>query len=138
MPAPSASPCSAMRSRRTKRCVFLGGANLGAAGYEYGLAWVTRAFLDRRSARGYASFESDWVPKEYLANYYTAVDADERHTIAFFVDAMRSCQPGEPILFFGVGPTLHHVFPVACKASEIHLGDYLPANLRGDRAVDRA
>jgi hypothetical protein len=69
------------------------------------------------------------VPKEYLTNYYTAIDADERHTIAFFVDAVRSCEPGEPILFFGVGPTLHHVFPVACRASEIHLGDYLPANL---------
>ena len=113
----------------TEALVFLGGANLGAAGYVYALAWVTRAFLDRRSARGYASFDRDWVPKEYLTNYYTAIDADERHTIAFFVDAVRSCEPGEPILFFGVGPTLHHVFPVACRASEIHLGDYLPANL---------
>jgi hypothetical protein len=113
----------------TEALVFLGGANLGAAGYVYALAWVTRAFLDRRSAGGYASFERDWVPKEYLTNYYTAIDADERHTIAFLVDAVRSCQPGEPILLFGVGPTLHHVFPVACRASEIHLGDYLPANL---------
>ena len=113
----------------TEALVFLGGANLGAAGYVYALAWVTQAFLDRRNASGYASFERDWVPKEYLTNYYTAIDADERHTIAFLVDAVRSCRPGEPILFFGVGPTLHHVFPVACRASEIHLGDYLPANL---------
>ena len=30
---------------------------------------------------------------------------------------------------FGVGPTLHHVFPLALGASEIHLGDYLPRNL---------
>ena len=34
------------------------------------------------------------------------------------------------MLLFGVGPTLHHVFLAAEKASEIHLGDYLPANLR--------
>jgi len=43
--------------------IFLGGANLGAAGYEYGLARLVRAFLRHRSA-GYASFERDWVPKE--------------------------------------------------------------------------
>jgi hypothetical protein len=70
------------------------------------------------------------VPKEYLANYYKLVEPDERHTIAFFVEAMKRAQSDEPILFFGVGPTLHHVFLAACKASEIHLGDYLPANLR--------
>jgi hypothetical protein len=35
----------------------------------------------------------------------------------------------EPALVFGVGPTLHHVFPIARYASEIHLGDYLRCNL---------
>ena len=43
-----------------------------------------------------------------------------------------------PILFFGVGPTLHHVFLAAGEASEIHLGDYLPANLREiERWIER-
>ncbi len=42
--------------------VFLGGANLGAAAYEYGLAGVTRTFLRRRSTP-HASFDTDWVPK---------------------------------------------------------------------------
>ncbi len=83
-----------------------------------------------RGAPAYAAFEDDWVPREYLADYYSAVEPDERRTIAFFVDAMRDAAPGEPVLFFGVGPTLHHVFLAAGKASEIHLGDYLPANLR--------
>jgi NNMT/PNMT/TEMT family len=106
--------------------IFLGGANLGAAAYEYGLGRLTRAVLDR----GYASFETDWVPGEYLADYYREVEADELETIAFFVDAMREVEPGEPVLFFGVGPTLHHVFLAAPHASEIHLADYLPANLR--------
>lgn len=114
----------------TEALLFLGGANLGAAGYEYGLARATRVFLNRRNAPAYASFESDWVPKEYLTNYYRSVDADERHTIAFLVDAMRSSERDEPVLFFGVGPTMHHVFPAVSKASEIHLGDFLPANLR--------
>lgn len=35
----------------------------------------------------------------------------------------------EPALVFGAGPTLHHVFPIASYASEIHLGDYLRSNL---------
>jgi hypothetical protein len=107
--------------------VFLGGANLGAAGYEYGLARMTRAFV--RSRRGYASFDTEWAPREYLADYYSEVEPDERETIAFFVDAMRDVPPGDPILFFGVGPTLHHVFLAAGRASEIHLADYLPENL---------
>jgi hypothetical protein len=109
---------------------FLGGANLGAAAYEYGLARGVRAFLQLKDIRAYAAFETDWVPREYLADYYGTVEPDERRTIAFFVDAMRDVAPGEPVLFFGIGPTLHHVFLAAGKASEIHLGDYLPENLR--------
>ena len=38
--------------------------------------------------------------------------------------------PDEPVLLFGVGPTLHHVFLTAGTAAEIHLAEYLPANLR--------
>ena len=121
--------------------VFLAGANLGAAAYEYGLARLTQSFLGRRSRRSasheapppvpdYASFDHDWVPKDYLTDYYSVVEPDELQTIAFFVDAMRHVTPGEPILFYGVGPTLHHVFLAAGTASEIHLAEYLPANLR--------
>jgi hypothetical protein len=111
--------------------IFLGGANLGAAVYEYGLARIVRALLRRRDvAARYASFETDWAPRTYLADYYCAVEPDERRTIAFFVDAMREAAADEPVLFFGAGPTLHHVFLAAGKASTIHLGDYLPANLR--------
>jgi hypothetical protein len=105
--------------------VFLGGANLGAAAYEYGLAGLTRAFLGRRPAP-YASFESDWVPRDYLADYYSAVEPDELETIRFFAGAIEQASPGEPALYFGVGPTLHHVFLAAPHVSEIHLGDYLP------------
>ncbi len=105
--------------------VFLAGANLGAAVYEYGLAGLTRAFL----RRGHASFDADWVPAEYLEDYYAVVEPDEVETIAFFADAIRDARPTAPILFFGTGPTLHHVFLSADRASEIHLADYLPRNL---------
>ena len=115
--------------------VFLGGANLGAAAYEYGLAGATRHLLrsrssGRRDPGGFASFDADWMPAEYLADYYAVVEPDERETIAYFVDAIRRAEPGTPVLFYGVGPTLHHVFLAAGTASEIHLADYLPANLR--------
>ena len=109
--------------------IFLGGANLGAAAYEYGIAHVIRALLYRGDAPAYASFESDWVPSEYLADYYSVVESDERQTIDFFVEAIAESEPSEPVLFFGVGPALHHVFLAANKASEIHLGDYLQENL---------
>ena len=107
--------------------VFLAGANLGAAAYEYGLARGVRALL---GTPAYASFDTDWSPGDYLADYCRTVAPDERATIAFFVDAARDWLPGQPMLVFGVGPTLHHVFWAAPRASEIHLGDYLPANLR--------
>src|SRR6185436_8000271 len=50
-------------------------------------------------------------------------------TIAFFVEAMKDADRTQPALVFGVGPTLPHVFLAAEKVSEIHLGEYLPANL---------
>ena len=108
--------------------VFLAGANAGAALYEYALGRATQAGLARR--RVYACFEDDWVPADYLNDYYGCVEPDERETIAFFVEAMREVEPGQPVLVFGTGPTLHHVFLAAEVASEIHLADYLPANLR--------
>jgi hypothetical protein len=110
----------------TDALLFLAGANLGAGAYEYGLARLTRGLLVRRR---YASFDTDWVPRDYLADYYSLVEPDEQQTIAFFVDAMKEAEPGKPVLFFGTGPTLHHVFLAAPRASEIHLADYLPANL---------
>jgi hypothetical protein len=114
--------------------VFLAGANLGAAGYEYALALATRVLLGRRPA----SFDVDWVPGEYLRDYYTTVEPDELATIAFFVDAVRRAERGRPVLLFGVGPTLHHVFLTARIASEIHLADYLAANLAEIRRwIDR-
>jgi NNMT/PNMT/TEMT family len=107
--------------------VFLIGSGFAAAAYEYGLARLTRSVL--RRPRACASIDTDWVPGEYLADYYREVEPDERETIAYFVEAMRHTEPGRPVLLFGVGPTLHHVFLAAGTASELHLADYLPANL---------
>ena len=121
----------------TDALVFLGGANLGAAGVRVRARRAPRGtFLRRRSA--HASFDTDWVPKEYLTDYYSAVEPDELRRSRS--SSTRSATPtrGEPLLFFGVGPTLHHVFLAAGRASEIHLADYLPANLGEiERWLDR-
>ncbi|MDQ3411705.1 MAG: NNMT/PNMT/TEMT family class I SAM-dependent methyltransferase [Chloroflexota bacterium] len=76
----------------------------------------------------------EWSPRDYLADYYRVVEPDEIATIRFLVEtAKRFPRPG-PILVFGTGPTLHHVFPLAPAASELHLTDYLPRNLDQIRA----
>lgn len=76
--------------------VFLGGANLGAACYEAALARLTRTVVGRH--REHASFDTDWVPAEYLTDYYRTVEPDEIATIAFLVDAMRHTERDQPIL----------------------------------------
>ncbi|MDQ6436060.1 guanitoxin biosynthesis pre-guanitoxin forming N-methyltransferase GntF [Mesorhizobium sp. LHD-90] len=109
--------------------VFLAGANAGAAAYEYGLGWSTSILVGKAGQAQYASFEEEWAPRQYLADYYSTVDADEKNTIAFFTEAARRMPAGEPVLVFGAGPTLHHAFALARRASEIHMGDYLRCNL---------
>jgi hypothetical protein len=110
--------------------VFLAGANTGAAIYGFALARGLGYFLARLAKRGvYASFDTEWEPGAYLKEYYSEIEPEERATIAFFADALKDADRTQPALVFGVGPTLHHVFLTAEKASEIHLGEYLPANL---------
>jgi len=77
-----------------------------------------------------ASFETDWKPTDYLKDFYTELQPDEVQTINFFVKVLRGTAiKNVPILFFGVGPALHHVFLAAPHASELHLSDYLNSNL---------
>jgi hypothetical protein len=71
----------------------------------------------------------EWVPADYLREYYgTKVDADEQNAIRYFVEQQRDSKRG-PVLCFGSGPTLHHVFSSAPYATALYLADYLPVNL---------
>lgn len=74
-------------------------------------------------------FQKEWVPKEYLKTYYSEVEPDEVDTIQFFVDSLKKTDHTGPVVFFGTGPTLHHIFLAAPRATEIHVVDYLPKNL---------
>src|SRR6478735_3749387 len=112
---------------------FLVGANLGAAAYEYVLGRGTHAFVEHRVEHPVehpvADFDRDWVPADYLRDYYTRVEPDEVATIRFLVRGMADAAADRPVLVYGTGPTMHHVFLAAPRASELHLGDYLDANL---------
>jgi hypothetical protein len=70
----------------------------------------------------------DWVARDYLGEYYKDVQQDERSTIRYFVEGMRDAEAG-PVLCFGCGPTLHHVFLAVPRMTEVYLADYLPQNL---------
>jgi hypothetical protein len=76
-----------------------------------------------------ASFDSAWQPSRYLQEYYSAVENDERATIAFLVDAADRLGAASELLEFGCGPTVHHLFPFVHRVAEIHVADYLPSNL---------
>jgi hypothetical protein len=70
----------------------------------------------------------EWLPRDYLRDYYSELQEDERYTIRYFVEQMRAAPEG-PLVCFGSGPTLHHVFLTAGRATELYLADYLTRNL---------
>ena len=89
--------------------------------------------------RSYASFDFAWEPDAYLAQYYNAVENDERATLRFLSACAATIGPVPALLEFGCGPTIHHLFPFVAQADEIHVADYLPVNLLAIRRwIERA
>jgi hypothetical protein len=64
----------------TDAIVFLAGTNVGAAGYEYGLAGLTRFVLRVRYPQACVSPDTDPVPGKYLAEHSSRVEPDETRT----------------------------------------------------------
>lgn len=75
------------------------------------------------------SFETHWRPDVYLSDYYSEVQNDEQATIRFLAEAAKRIGDVPRLLEFGCGPTVHHLFPFAARAGEIHVADYLDSNL---------
>jgi phenylethanolamine N-methyltransferase len=74
-----------------------------------------------------------WDAQQYLDDYFQAVGFDERFTMEFLVDVLKK-RPVVPLaLDFGCGPTLFASFPLALKAQEIHLSEYIEDNRRAVR-----
>lgn len=77
---------------------------------------------------GVSDFDT-WDAARYLAEYYARVEADEAATLAFITRACRRIATPGRALVFGIGPTVHHLLPLAPHAREIHVTDYLESNL---------
>ena len=75
------------------------------------------------------SFEDDWSPEAYLADYYTVVQPDEVVTMSFLVEAAAVVGDVPELLEVGCGPTVHHLLPFAARAAEIDVVDFLDRNL---------
>ena len=70
-----------------------------------------------------------WNPRQYLEDYYSGIMSDEQYCLEFLVDALRKVQDVDVALDFGSGPIISHVLPLANKAKEIHLSEYVESNL---------
>lgn len=72
---------------------------------------------------------SDWNAGDYLREYYGEVMDDERHALAFLVEAVRDLPRVSRALDIGCGPCVHHGFALVPRADEIHLADFVAGNL---------
>jgi len=70
-----------------------------------------------------------FVPRDYLNEYYRTVDVENEALLRFFAELARECRPESLVLDLGCGPTLYTLFSLARACAEIHMCDYLEANL---------
>lgn len=80
------------------------------------------------STQAMSGFEQ-WNAAHYLQHYYSRVEADEAATLEFITRACTRIDSPARVLMFGVGPTVHHLLPLAPHAREMHVADYLSSNL---------
>lgn len=78
-------------------------------------------------------FGDTWCANTYLDDYYREVQSDEQVTMRFLASAAARLPAPRLLLDFGCGPTVHHLFPFATRAAEIHVADYLSTNLEAVR-----
>jgi hypothetical protein len=72
---------------------------------------------------------SDFDPREYLDEYYRDLGPENLALLRFFVEACRSLRRNAVLLDFGGGPTIYPLIAAAAAVREIHVSDYLDANL---------
>ena len=76
----------------------------------------------------FAGFDA-WDASSYLSQYYARLEPDEAATLDFITRVCRRIVAPGRALVFGVGPTVHHLLPLAPHARELHVADYLESNL---------
>lgn len=70
----------------------------------------------------------EFVPADYLREYYAAVGPENDALLGFFARAYADAGEGRLMLEFGCGPTLYPLFSAAPHCRQIDVADYLPAN----------
>lgn len=85
-----------------------------------------------RATRPTLADYSEWCAQEYFDTYYReTVLADERHVLAFELDALADERSAfGRALEYGCGPTLHRAIAAARHAFRIDMADRSPDNLR--------
>jgi phenylethanolamine N-methyltransferase len=76
---------------------------------------------------------SAWDPQGYLRQYYSTpyIPTDSQAVLQFLIDLLsRRAAPCRRAVDFGCGPALYSAIALAPYVQELHLADYLPANLR--------
>ncbi len=85
------------------------------------------------SKRPLDPYLSEWNPQEYLRQYYsTAYLPDESQALLrFLIEQLSNSETKyRRAIDFGCGPALYTSMAIAPCVEELHLADYLPANLR--------
>jgi hypothetical protein len=73
----------------------------------------------------YKTFE----PTNYLQEYYSSIDLENRSLLAFFAKAYRDISPDSVMLEFSGGPSLYSLISAAAHVKEIHFSDFLLRNV---------
>ena len=73
----------------------------------------------------YKTFE----PKNYLQEYYSNIDLENRSLLSFFAEAYKEITPNSVMLEFSGGPSIYSLITAASKVKEIHFSDFLKCNI---------
>ncbi|MEI6659935.1 MAG: guanitoxin biosynthesis pre-guanitoxin forming N-methyltransferase GntF [bacterium] len=86
-----------------------------------------------KSKATYATYDSDWSAKGYLAQYYSGLDqlsVDELAILRFIQHFLSQNHNFFPeMLEVGCGPTIHHSLPFEEYVGQICMADYKKSNL---------
>lgn len=85
------------------------------------------------SKRPLDPYLSEWNPQEYLRQYYSTpyLPDDSQAILRFLFEQLSSAADNyDRAIDFGCGPALYAALIIAPHVQELHLADYLPANLR--------
>jgi len=73
----------------------------------------------------YKTFE----PTNYLQEYYSDINLENRSLLSFFAEAYKDVDPNSVMLEFSGGPSIYSLITAADKVKEIHFSDFLKRNV---------